>query len=309
MNPNNFIEAFVGPRDARNKHSRSTSRRPRSIAASLQIVRKRWPDLQSGSEEEPVFILAAGWRTGSTFLQRIVMSTGTALIWGEPYRRAEIVDSLSRQLTAFTEQWPSNGYFVDPAEKDQFSTSWVANLYPVLEDFMAAHIAYFERLFARPARALQKDRWGLKDILLTVDHAHYLRWLFPRARFIFVYRNPYDAYRSYRQKRNFYRRWPDQPVFTPVDYGKLWKEFTNGFVERSAEVDGLLLRYEELKTPATKKRIENYLGFPIANPDSLSRIGRSIPQRGAWLPRLEARLLRQQIEPLSSTLGYVAPSR
>ena len=37
--------------------------------------------------DDPIFVLAAGWRTGSTLLQRMIIEAG-ALVWGEPYSQA-----------------------------------------------------------------------------------------------------------------------------------------------------------------------------------------------------------------------------
>ena len=41
-----------------------------TIAAGLAALVKRWPDVQSSSQEQPVFVLAASWRSGSTLVQR-----------------------------------------------------------------------------------------------------------------------------------------------------------------------------------------------------------------------------------------------
>ena len=60
----------------------------------------------------------------------------------------------------------------------------VANLYPS-QEFLNAHLAYFDRLLIQPSRRFHKARWGLKEISLTADDACYLRWLLPNARFLF----------------------------------------------------------------------------------------------------------------------------
>ena len=238
----------------------------------MDAIRSRWPDLQSAATSEPIFILSAGWRSGSTFLQRLVMS-GDAFIWGEPYRHAALVDSMASQVKAFTDVWPIDKYFVDVHKKDTaFDREWVANMYPALADFLGAHVAFFERLFAKLGPVSQRSRWGLKEIGLTVDHACYLRWLFPKGRFIFLYRNPYDAYRSYRQWRGWYRAWPDKPVFTADSYGMFWSELAGDFIANHHKVDGLLVPYEELRSVETRKKIETYLQMPLADPASLPRL-------------------------------------
>lgn len=302
-----MLDPLLGPAAARAAHARALTRRP-TIGKALEIIRARWPEARSRSRAAPIFILSAGWRSGSTFLQRAIMAPGRVVIWGEPYRRAELVDSLARQLTAFTNQWPADDYFVDRFNTRGFESQWTANLYPPLADFVSAHAAFFERAFAKPAARLGFARWGFKEIVLGIDHARYLRWLFPEARIVFLYRNPYDAYRSYRRWRNFYERWPAEPVFTPARYGLMWQRLTRAFVEHSEEVNGLLLRYEELKTAMTRKRLADYLDCPVGDPQTIRRIGGSASGQ-SYLPKSETLLLKRRVEPLASDLRYLGPSR
>lgn len=298
-------EALIGPRHARRLH-RYYLRNGKSVAAGLNVMAQRWPTVKSVSEASPIFIFSAGWRSGSTLLQRMVMSGDGIFIWGEPYRHAEIIDSIARQVGAFTSEWPWDEFFIDHFDGSELTQEWIANLYPSLEDFMAAHLAFFECVFARPAAARGAARWGIKEIALTMDHALYLRWLFPRAKFVFLYRNPYHAYRSYYKWRSFYRSWPDQPVFTAGGFGRFWAEMTADFVSRYREVDGLLLRYEDLKAPETKQRLETYLDCAIEDPEGLPRIGDigGRNEQPKWVPKLEYLLLRRKVDRLASELGY-----
>jgi hypothetical protein len=48
---------------------------PRATAdleAGLAVIKERWPELQNTCTDDPVFIFAAGWRSGSTLLQRLL---------------------------------------------------------------------------------------------------------------------------------------------------------------------------------------------------------------------------------------------
>lgn len=305
---NTLVEALAGPRHARKLH-RFYLRNGRTIGSGLNVIGQRWPALKSPATSSPIFIFSAGWRSGSTLLQRMIMSAEGVFIWGEPYRHAEIVDTLASQVRAFTPKWPWKEFFIDRFDGSDFTREWIANLYPALGDLMAAHVAFFERAFCRPAADLGAARWGLKEIGLTMDHACYLQWLFPKAKFIFLYRNPYHAYRSYYKWRSFYRSWPNQPVFTAAKFGQFWAELTADFVARHSEVGGILLSYEELKAPETRQRIQAYLDCTIEDPDNLPRIGdiegRSTGPR--WVPRLEYLLLKRKVQPLASRLGYTGP--
>lgn len=306
-----LVEAFWGTRAARDKHSRSVHS-PITVQSGLAALRARWPDLWSSNQSAPVFIFSAGWRSGSTFLQRWMMTDESILLWGEPYCHANLIPSLARQLEAFTQSWPPDDFFADRYDcAEDLSQAWVANLYPSLADFMNAHIAYFEKLFLEPARTFGKTRWGLKEVTLGVDHACYLQWLFPNARFLFLYRDPYHAYSSYRKWRDWYRIWPSEPVFTATRFGAVWRELAADFVENHSKVGGLLLRYEELQTHATRSQLEDYLGFRLGKPSSLARVdgtgaANCDRARSHWTPKLETFLLKRQVEPVSAQLGYRA---
>ncbi len=151
----------------------------RPIEAGLQAIRKRWPDLGDDYDDDPIFVLAAGWRSGSTMLQRLLV--GPCFIWGEPFGHAGLIDSLAEPIRCFTAMWPEKHHFYRGQDGDKLARSFIANLYPAMEDLLRAHRGYFERLFAEPARRAGASRWGLKEVRLDVDHAVYLQWLFPRA--------------------------------------------------------------------------------------------------------------------------------
>jgi hypothetical protein len=303
-------EAMFGTLKARRLHARNTAT-PVSVEAGLAAIARRWPSLASPQTSEPIFILSAGWRCGSTFLQRWLMKDTDTLIWGEPYRYSEPIHMLARQVCAFAHaDWPPDFFFADQYPDDaDLTNEFVANLYPSMEEFLGAHLAYFERLFVAPAARFNRARWGLKEVSLTTDDACYLKWLFPNARFLFLYRSPYHAYRSYRQWRTWYRLWPDKPIFTATSFGSWWRELTADFVRNHQKVGGLLLPYETLRTPETRQRLEDYLGMSIADPSSLARV-RNLVERDAtgdddrWVPRVERFLLKRAIEPVGTELGY-----
>jgi hypothetical protein len=304
-----LFEAFRGKPAALREYRRSL-KSPVTIETGLTLLLERWPGLRSSNQSTPIFIFSAGWRSGSTFLQRWIMTGKNILVWGEPYRHSALIPSLAGQLKAFTQQWPKDHFFAAcHGHDDDLTNTWVANLYPDLTDFMDAHIGYFENLFSKPALAAGKSGWGLKEVTLRVEHACYLQWLFPNAKFLFLYRDPYRAYGSYRNWRDWYRTWPDEPVFTAARFGALWKELAADFLQNHHKTGGLLLRYEELQTQATKSRLEDYLGFELKDAASLVRVGdasaRDRPHdRSHWIPKLEGFLLKRQVEPVSRQLGY-----
>ena len=284
-----------------------------TIEDGLLAIRRRWPELfdrDEGDEEGPVFILSAGWRSGSTMLHRLL--TGRCLIWGEPYGHAWPIPSMADQVRCFTDRWPETHHFYRGQPREELATRFIANLYPGVGDLLQAHRDFFDRLFARPARASGHDRWGLKEVRLDADHALYLRWLFPRARFLFLIRNPYDAWRSYAARAargwQWYNRWPDQPL-TAQSFAAHWERLASSFLEGFRKVDGLLIRYEDLAAGRTKP-VEDHLGFELSTAAARANPGDGGPAPLASIPEEDALAIEEELGRLAGSLGYhLEPSR
>lgn len=277
---------------------------PRSISAGIETIQSQWPQLQSPSHESPVFVLAAGWRSGSTLLQRLLISRW--FIWGEPYEHSGLIQSLSDPLRAFTSQWPEPHFFYAGQDQQALSQEFIANLYPTLDHMLEAHLRFFEGLFIEPARQAGAENWGLKAVRLSADHATYLKWLFPRAKLLFLYRDPFDAYRSYAARRaagwKWYHRWPDQPV-TAASFGRQWRELVSSFFAESKRLGALVVRYEDLAARRFDE-IEQYLGVLL--PREIAELnphdgGPPPLQKIAEHERIE---LTREVGPLAEQLGY-----
>ncbi len=295
-------DAFIGKKSTRLRYHETMS--AHRDFRSQQVFTARGGDLQRLSTEEPIFILSAGWRSGSTMLQRMLMGQEKVLIWGEPYDHSDILGSLKQQWLAFSEDWPAEGFFFQ-GDTEGMARQWVANLYPDLQDLYDAHVSLLTRLFAEPARRVGCTRWGVKEVRWTVDDAHFLKWIFPRAKFLFLCRNPLHAWRSYRDSRCWYFRWPEDPVLTPYRYGRLWTMLAKDFQANHAEVDGLFLHYEDLITTKDFRVLESYLGLKISTPQEIGRIRSK--KRGKELvevPAIERWLLGLGCKEAMGQLGY-----
>ncbi len=135
------------------------------------------------------------------------------------------------------------------------------------------------QMFSEPARRAGVPRWGIKEVRLGIEHGFYLRWLYPKARFLVLYRNPLDAYRSYSQYgRSWYDTFPDKPVFTPTAFGPHWRRLMEGFLRDAGKLDALLVRYEDLvgERPPLDE-IDAHLGIT----DGPRRVGRQGGRLGA----------------------------
>ena len=241
-------------------------------------------------------------------LQRLVLSSDEVLIWGEPYDHCDFTRRLADPLKAFTDDWPPESFIAATAKLESgeaLSAQWVASLYPSPPQLLSAQRAFFETLYAEPAAAAGYSRWGFKEVRLSLDYAIYLKWLFPDARFLFLVRNPYDAYRSYRIFRNWYDRWPKDRVLTPAHFGRVWRSLADGFVSDHEKVGGLLIKYEDLvggQLPI--KKIADYLELDLSD----DALGKRVSGRGKVqlreVPSFERRHLAREVEPLASRLGY-----
>lgn len=286
---------------------------PDRIRRSLDTVRARFgvdPQPPGGA---PVFLLASGWRGGSTLVQRLLVSSGELLMWGEPYDNSAIIRRMAETLAPIDESWPPNGYIVSDANLPT-SDRWIANAYPHPRHLMAAHREFFDRLFAVPARELGHDRWGLKGVRLQGGHAGYLRGIYPDAVFVMLHRNPYDAFLSYRLLHEirpnsfwWYHRWPDDQVSDARRFGEIWRELTESFLTWGPRLGAVVLAYEDLLRGRGLDEMAKATGLSIDRSVLDARVGGTRDQRGEW-DGARAELDDDEIEAIRATTGAVARS-
>ncbi|MBX2847128.1 MAG: sulfotransferase, partial [Acidiferrobacterales bacterium] len=172
------------------------------VSKAVSSIQERWVNTGNTPKDEssPIFILAAGWGSGSTLVQRIVMSSQEVLVWGEPYDRAAPVHRISSTISPIEGDWPPESHYGSVESLDNLSKSWVANLAPPIESLRTAHLAFFNSWLGLNKEQNEATRWGLKEVRLTIDHARYLKWLYPNARFLFVYRDLLPGYLGCRRR-------------------------------------------------------------------------------------------------------------
>lgn len=301
--------------------SRSTEMtEPRTIPGALDTLHRRFDVDPMPPGGAPVFLLASAWRSGSTLLQRLLVSSGQLLVWGEPFDHSAPVRRLAESVLPFDDTWPPAPYIVDPADPPT-PDRWIANAYPHPAALIRAHRAFFDELFAAPAREVGFDRWGLKGVRLGGEHAVYLRRLYPDAQFIFLHRNPYDAYLSYRLLHDvrrhsywWYHRWPDDQVATPTRFGDVWCDLTGSFVEWAPTLGAVVMAYEDLVGGRGLDRVAKLTGIDIDAAVLDQRVGATGDQRGEWedvrttLDESEIAAIRTATGGVGRRLGYVGPT-
>lgn len=299
-------DALRGPAQARAAHRQALKLGP-GIGPGVRQLQALCPPPADTDDDAPIFLLSAGWRSGSTMLQRLLMSDPGVLIWGEPYDECGLVQALAGCAKAFRRGWPPDDYFYDGRPTDELTGEWIANLFPALEDWRRGQRALFDTMFAEPARRAGARRWGIKEVRLTSEHAFYLRWLYPNAKFLLLYRHPLEAYRSYCSfGRNWYDVFPDRPMFTPGGFGAHWRQLMQGYVDDAEALGAMLVKYEDLaagKVPL--ERIDDYLGIATDHAVMARKVrGTQGAGEKSQVNALERWLLRRAVGPTAERLGY-----
>jgi len=229
---------------------------------SAQLGEQRAPALPSEDSSAPIFLLSAGWRSGSTLLQRICSTSPSTIIWGEPFGDRVPICRLASMVDGFQPGDSHLKYECRNATSD-LSKQWIANMNPGLLAVRNAHHAFFESLFAIPAQSVGYTRWGIKFVRVSAYHAHYLRWLYPDAKIVLHVRHPLDCYRSYRGKSWFTVKNSFQ-VRSLRRFLAHWKYMSQSFLSEAKAVEGHLIKYEDLiANPQEVDRLAAYLGTTL----------------------------------------------
>ncbi|ABG39715.1 hypothetical protein Patl_1189 [Paraglaciecola sp. T6c] len=219
---------------------------------------------ENNALDEPVFIFSAGWRSGSTLLQRLLSSSHDLFLWGEPHDKCNIIQSLAATIRPFTLKWPPRRYIVDNVSNEQNADKWIANLYPDEAHLLAAHRNFLRTLFT-PLSG--EKRWGIKEVRFGLEEAIFLKALFPRAKFLYLKRDLNDAYLSYKsfsQHMNWYAKWPTKPVFTPFSFAKHRARLIRELSYAQKLTGGLIIDYRDLVSqPEVLRNIEEYCKVKI----------------------------------------------
>lgn len=248
---------------------------------AIDTLQTRWPlspeELQD--TERPVFIFSAGWRSGSTLLQRLVVSSGEVGLWGEPLGATGMIPKLAHSLSSITSDWPPENFFRAGSDVNQLKKEWIANMTPEMAFLRRAHRRFLKEWLGSPVfEKFGIERWGFKEVRLNIQHARYLKWLFPGARFLFIYRNAHDAYRSWKGNR-WVSDWPGYYSRAPIVFARHWCLLVNGFLDGGAGVDAMIIKFEELVDRRIDlNRIAGHIGVSAIDPTTLDlKIGAPNP--------------------------------
>jgi len=266
------------------------------MMTSMGQFEKRW-QLETAPANAPIFVLSAGWRSGSTLLQRLVCSSKDTLVWGEAYARCELIQRLHQASKALGDHYPHQGHFPDWTAANPIEDQWIANLFPPPQSLKNSFRSALDTLLAQPAQERGFARFGLKEVRLDAEEGRFLQWLYPDARFLLLCRNPWDAWRS-AKRLELYLHWPDTPIKTPTQFAEHWLRLVESFAQWK-DPNVFFFRYEDLLThPKALEAVANHCGLRQLNPAVLNRVVGS--------SRTQASLSANEIDAIQEVAGATA---
>lgn len=255
----------------------------------------------------PIWVLAAGWGSGSTLVQRLLMSSGEAFLWGEPLDQAAPIPHLAAPLATLRPGWPPPAHFRHEGDARSLAGEWVANLVPALAQLRRAQRRFVYEWLAQPARGRvhgANATFGMKEVRLSAWYGAYLKWLFPNSRLVFVVRHPYDCWRSCKGV-DWYSVWPTHRVAHRLAFAHHWRYLAESFLLLAEELDALVIRYEALTGGGYDlDALARHAGVGALDGDVLARrIGsrRSERRRLGWWDR---QVIGGVCGPAMARLGY-----
>lgn len=244
----------------------------------------------------PVMVVAPSRRCGTTLLQRAVNSSGQVVIYGENFNFVENYPAILKgvlhhyeikcQNTAFARDKLLSGDY-------DFDASMLYPDYEAYVKMMRDNLARMYQFYESSTAGYGYEGWGLKHQIRDADAFLQFMKLFPRLRYIFVYRNIVDVARS--EKARYPHQYPEPRCFAAL--GQRW----SGNIEAMRRVAGaeiFHLEYREL-AEAPEQTMEKLKAFC-----GLDHIDPAIFERRVNVSPLLDRLSEEERE-----TGYRRPSR
>lgn len=272
------------------------------MSSGFQAFDTRWGLPPLPPSNRPVFVLSAGWRSGSTLLQRLVCSSGDTLVWGEPYGRAGLIPAMTRSAICLREDWPAAHHY-PTLSTSQLSSSWIANTFPPAQALRDAFRAQLDTLLAAPARDRGYPRWGIKEVRLQGMDAQLLKWLYPDARFALLVRDPWAAFSSAKGVQ-FALHWPTRMVTDAHSFAKHWAACARSFLELT-DPCYRVIRYEELCAPTFDfEGLRAHLELATIDPQVRDQRIRGMAKPPLPLDAHEIAVIEQIAGPIAARFGY-----
>lgn len=250
--------------------------------------------------DRPVFVLGCTFRSGTTFVQRLLISTGQVFVWGENVGIVEELERIVRKL----DSWSG----ISAGQREDFAQtgtdSWIANLNPPGKDpALRAVRAFFDAYYGAPSAQRGVPRWGFKEVRDTGRAARFLLEVCPDARVVLLVRHPRAVLASMATSAWYAHAGSAQGI------AQAWIDNVRAFLDLRDPRAGLF-RLEDFGTQPepTLARLAalveiDRLAFDVGVLSSVVRGSTREPQLG---PEERAALADPQLRPLVAALGYDA---
>lgn len=230
---------------------------------------------------DPILLLAASPRSGSTWIQRCLTSTKGVLIWGETafwgfsdnffesFVRV-LTPALKRDIMWSPDQDRGNNWDLHELRRSGPDGMWMAVLHPLYSDLLAGLRLFAEETFGKSALREGYPRWGIKETFWNDRYVPLCRLLWPNPQVVYLVRGFDDSFRS-RFSPGY-----SQKVFSREDDIKLFcSQWCEGVESALSDEMGSLLIYEKTDWD-TVQSLARHLGLPPV-PDSAfgQRVGGS----------------------------------
>jgi hypothetical protein len=258
-------------------------------AFSMMEIARRWGQSIGVRDESPVFLFAAGWRSGEEELaKRLPFSLA-----GEYAVAATVLVTLANQLLCVSSAWSEVS---EAAEAIEFERGGLATLN--VPKTAAAQARFLRELCANEVYPGGQRRWGLALTGLAADYALYLRILFPKAKFVFLHRNPLETLGAYLSAMPARATMTERGIGFASGFADHWCRTVASFSLWHKDVGGIMIGYADAVADQAQA-IEEYLGEQLSPSDPR--------EQAAGLPVLrqdEADLLIERTGDLASRCGY-----
>jgi hypothetical protein len=229
-----------------------------------------------GDSESPIFLLSTGWRSGSTLLQRILVTDPEVLLWGEPLGEMALIPGIAGMLARLC-TFPELKECCSASDQvfSSLATSWIATLYPPGEDFRAGLQTLVTQWLGEPARRRGFRRWGLKEVRLGAVEATLLHWLYPKAKFVLLSRNPHDCYLSLSDSgwHHLYHSRPEIRIDSAAGLARHWNRIALSWSELPGDFPAFRIKYEDLiRGRVNFRELESWLGVKLNEDIALSAL-------------------------------------
>jgi hypothetical protein len=219
--------------------------------------------MPQGAEPGPIAIFASGHRCGSTLVQRLLNSHPEVRIWGEHWG---LVNGLL-ELGSKWRWWGEQSFATDSREAlvQDGTAAWMPNLMPGGDPSVEAVRAFLHTMFARPAEAEGRSRWGFKEVRYGAPTARMLREVYPGLRVLHLTRSPASVLASLDA-------WEQEGLFSRADTQRaigFWRSINESMLELRGEPWVLAVRYEDVVAdpPGFVRRLSEFTGLDAARLD------------------------------------------